>query len=216
MRNGKPVLVDGFCGAGGATKGYQRAGFYVIGVDIKPQPHYCGDEFIQADFMDFPLEGYDAVHASPPCQADSQMSACRPGLADTYPRLIAPMRERVRAWGGLYVIENVVGAPLLNSLLLCGSMFGLDLHRHRLFESNVPLPLMLHGGHDRPTSKAGHWRPGTIISVSGNCAPIAEARRAMGIDWMTRDELREAIPPQYAEFIGAQLLAALENERGAA
>lgn len=190
--------------------GYHRAGFEVVGVDNRFMPHYPF-EFIQADAMTFPLDGFDAIHASPPCQADSAMTACRPGLREKYPRLIAPVRDRLIAWGGPYVIENVVGAELRNPLMLCGSMFDLALHRHRLFESNVPLPLMLHGGHDRPTSPAGHYRPRTIISVSGNCSPIALAREAMGIDWMTRDELSQAIPPAFTEFIGAQLLAVLKD-----
>lgn len=207
----RPRILDLFCGAGGAAMGYHRAGFDVVGVDIAPQPHYPF-EFHQADAMTFSLDGFDAIHASPPCQHASAMTKCRPGLAATYPNLIPATRERLATTGLPYVIENVVGAALVNPLLLCGSMFGLDLHRHRLFESNVPLPLMLHGGHDRPTSPAGHWRPGTIISVSGNCSPIAEARRVMGIDWMNRNELSEAIPPAYTEFIGRQLMAHITDK----
>jgi DNA (cytosine-5)-methyltransferase 1 len=217
-----PWLLDAYCCAGGATRGYQRAGFRVTGVDLQPQPHYCGGEFIQADVLDLLadrsfLAQFDAVHASPPCQSDSQMSNCRRGLAEQYPQLIGPTRDALTAWGGPWVIENVDGADVArqdnlfgaNGLLLCGFMFGLRLYRHRLFESNFPLPGLHHPRHSIAASKAGHWEPGTIISVSGNCAPVAEARAAMGIDWMPRDYLREAIPPAYSEYIGLQLMAAL-------
>jgi len=206
-------LLDLFCGAGGAAMGYYRAGFDVVGVDINPQSRYPF-EFHQGDAMTWPLEGFDAIHASPPCQAYSVASKCRPGLAETYPDLVASVRELLKASGLPYVIENVLGAPMINPTLLCGQMFGLDLFRHRLFESNIELPFMLHG-HSKVGSQAGGssykggWRPGKIISVAGNCAPIAEARRAMGIDWMDRRGLAEAIPPAYTEWVGAQLLRAM-------
>lgn len=204
-----PRLLDLFCGAGGAAMGYHQVGFDVVGVDIAPQPRYPFT-FHQADAMTYPLEGFDAIHASPPCQAYSTMTRCRPGLSERYPDLVGPLRERLRKAGLPWVIENVVGAPLVNPMLLCGSMFGLPIHRHRLFEASFLLPLILHGGWDRPTSRAGHWEPGTIISVSGNCSPIALARAAMGIEWMNRRELSEAIPPAYTQWIGERLLEALE------
>lgn len=201
-----PRLLDLFCGAGGAAMGYHRAGFEVVGVDIIPQPRYPF-EFHQADAMTYPLEGFDAIHASPPCQAYSAMSRCRPGLAAAYPDLVASTRGRLQRAGVPWVIENVPGAPLEAPTLLCGQMFGLPLYRHRLFEANWPLPLILHPAHAIPTSRAGHWEPGTIINVAGNTSPIALAREAMGIDWMRRAELAEAIPPAYTEWVGRCLLA---------
>src|SRR4030042_5909308 len=124
----KPRLLDLFCGVGGASMGYYRAGFEVVGVDIKPQPHYPF-KFYQTDALEFPLEGYDAYHASPPCKGLSQASACRPGLADKYPNDIPTIRERLIAAGKPYVIENVPWALsyLRNPLLLCGTMFGLKV-----------------------------------------------------------------------------------------
>jgi DNA (cytosine-5)-methyltransferase 1 len=206
----KPRLLDLFCGAGGAAVGYARAGFEVVGVDIKPQPHYPF-EFHQADALTFPLDGFDVVHASPPCQAYSVMTASRPGLRETYPDLIPVTRIRLTESGLPYVIENVIGAPLLSPIVLCGSMFGRPLYRHRGFESAFDLRVPIHPKHQVPASKAGHWRPGTVISVAGNCAPIALARLAMGIDWTNRDELAEAIPPDYTEHIGSQLMAHLRS-----
>lgn len=211
----RPLLLDLFCGAGGAAVGYHRAGFDVVGVDIKPQPRYPFP-FIQGDAVQFLhdlewtqgiySERIHAIHASPPCQGYSAMSSCRPGLADRYPRLIEPVRELLDETGLPYVIENVPGSPLKNPVELCGQMFGLDLYRHRLFESNLSLIAPEHPVHVMPASKAGHWKSGTVMSIAGHVSPIAKAREAMGIDWMTRDGLAEAIPPAYTEHIGAQLL----------
>jgi DNA (cytosine-5)-methyltransferase 1 len=222
----RPVLFDLFSGAGGAGMGYDRAGFRVIGVDIKPQPRYPF-EFVQADAMQvlgyiadlaepWPGAPYPAaIHASPPCQAYSQMSACRPGLAAEYPELVDAVRAVLGDIGLPWVMENVAGSGLAeqddlfgaHGTLLCGSMFGRrDLQRHRLFEASFPLRPPHHPRHPLPASKAGHWKPGTAISVAGNCAPIAVAREAMGIDWMTRDELAESIPPAYTEYLGGFLM----------
>lgn len=197
--------------------GYDRAGFDVIGVDLHPQPNYPFT-FLQADALDV-LRGHvmlpsgwwrpAAIHASPPCQRHSAMSNCRPGLADSYPDLIAPVRELLEATGLPWVIENVPRAPLRADLTLCGTMFGRDLYRHRLFESNIPLSQPVHPPHTKPASRAGHWRPGTVISVAGNCAPVALAREVMGISWTNRNELGEAIPPDYAQHVGSDLLAYL-------
>ncbi|MBU2249763.1 MAG: hypothetical protein KKD77_23655 [Gammaproteobacteria bacterium] len=106
---GKPRLLDLFCGAGGSAKGLQRAGFYVVGVDIKNQPHYCGDEFHQADALTYPLDGYDAYWASPVCKGGSIASSCRPGLKAKYPEQITPIRKRLLETGKPYIIENVKG-----------------------------------------------------------------------------------------------------------
>lgn len=220
----KPVLLDLFCGAGGATKGYQRAGFYVIGVDLAPQPNYCGDEFHQADALNAlqalvrigTIYGLNvsAVHASPPCQAFSSMSACRPGLADSYPDLVQPVRELLVESTLPWIMENVPGAPMRKDVTLCGHMFGLALYRHRIFESNIALTEPDHPKHVTPGSRAGHWKPGQIISVSGHCAPIAVAREAMGIDWTNRHELAESIPPAYTQYLGIQLMRNLLEGRG--
>jgi DNA (cytosine-5)-methyltransferase 1 len=210
----KPRALDLYCGAGGAAVGYHRAGYEVVGVDREPQPNYPF-EFIQADAIEFlALHGreYDLRHASPPCQRYSPMSNCRPGLAEEYPDLIPVTRAVLELIGGPYVIENVPGSSLRVDVELCGQTFGLPLYRHRWFESNVPMLGIPHAKHRTPASRAGHWKPGTIMSVSGHVSPIAEAKRAMGIDWMTRDELAESIPPDYTQWIGEQLMYALERQ----
>lgn len=126
--------------------------------------------------------------------------------------MIGDVRILLRTIGLPYVIENVEGAPLIDPVMLCGRSFGLELYRHRLFESNVPMQKVGHPVHDIPASKAGHWKPGTIMSVAGHVSPVSEARRVMGIDWYTtRDQLVEAIPPAYTEWIGRQLLQVLER-----
>jgi DNA (cytosine-5)-methyltransferase 1 len=200
--------LDLYCCAGGAAVGLHRAGYDVTGVDIEAQPHYPF-AFIRGDALEAQLSGYDFVWASPPCQRYSRMSGCREGLSDTYPGgLIAATRAKLEAWGGPWVIENVVGAPLRDPVMLCGAMFGLKTYRHRIFESNLPLTVPEHPEHSIPASKAGHWKPGTFISVAGNCAPMAMAREAMGINWrMPRSNLVEAIPPAFAEYLARQILS---------
>ena len=209
----KPRLLDLFCGAGGAAMGYSRAGFDVIGVDVVDQPHYPF-EFIKADALTFPLDWVpDAVHASPPCQAYSAGKNIWKGrLPDgRHPDLVAPIRARLAAAGVPYVIENVVGAPLLNATMLCGDMFGLGVKRHRLFETSFFI-------WNPPVCRKRH--PDFFVSVFGGGAKAkksgrglaktnvvhAAASTAMGIDWMTRDELSQAIPPAYTEHIGGFLL----------
>ena len=142
--------LDLFCGAGGATRGMQRAGFHVTGVDVKPQPRYVGDAFIQADALSVSLDGYDFVWSSPPCQAHTVLK--KMWNAKAHIDLIPQTRAKFKAWGGPYIIENVVGAPLIRPVLLCGTMFNLgtgdaELRRHRLFESNCFLlaPECRHG-----------------------------------------------------------------------
>ena len=185
--------------------GLHQAGYSVVGVDNISQPYYPF-EFILGDARTVNLSGFDFVWASPPCQRYSRMTGCRSNLRDKYPNLIPEIREKLKQWGGEWIIENVVGAPLENPIMLCGAMFGLLTYRHRIFESNVPLSAPQHPEHRIPTSKAGHWRPGTFISVAGNCAPMALAREAMGIDWTTRSELVEAIPPVFSKYLANQIL----------
>lgn len=206
----KPRLLDLFCGAGGAAKGYQRAGFYVVGVDIKPQPRYAGDEFVQADALNFPLAGFDAIHASPPCQAYTK---ARKLQGKRHPDLIGVIRDRLNTTTCVpWVIENVPGAPLRNPTLLCGTMFGLRVYRHRLFEASFTLPFTLHPSHHRAQVKMGRpVREGDVIQPVGHFSNVAYARRAMDTPWMKQGEMAEAIPPAYTEWIGKELLRVLER-----
>jgi DNA (cytosine-5)-methyltransferase 1 len=218
----RPVIADLCCGAGGAAMGYHRAGLDVIGFDITDQPHYPFP-FIRCDVLDIDLRGFDAVHASFPCQRFSDL-AKRNGNAEDWPDLITPMRPRLIAAGIPYVIENVEGAPLIDPVTLCGTMFpGLRVLRHRLFESNVPLTAPPHGKHplvfthDKRKAHYGRLDQDTSyvqVTGGGNCS-IANARDAMGIGWMTKHELNEAIPPAYTEHIGGQVLMALDSELAA-
>jgi DNA (cytosine-5)-methyltransferase 1 len=196
--------------------GYSRAGFTVVCLDIAPQPH---NPFLcyQADALTFPFTKFDAIHASPPCQRWSDL-AKRNGNGDSWPDLIGPLRERLIAWGGPYVIENVERSPLVDPIMLCGTMFpGLRVLRHRLFESNVPLVAPPHGHHplvfthDKRKAHYGRLDQDTSfvqVTGGGNCT-VANKRAAMGIDWMSGAELNEAIPPAYTKHVGEQLMAAL-------
>lgn len=208
----RPRLLDLFCGAGGAAKGYADAGFEVVGVDIAPQPRYPY-AFHQADALTFPLDGFDAVHASPPCQAFSLAQRIRDR---DHPDLVAPIRERLTEAGLPYVIENVVGAPLKNPIMLCGAMFPeLRVYRHRLFEASFTLAQPEHPAHTAPLRKMGRPpQPGEYMHVVGNFSGAAAARAAMGIEWMTRDELRESIPPAYTRWVGESLFVELQTGQG--
>lgn len=187
-----------------------------MGVDITPQPNYPF-EFIQADALALNrklIASFDAIHASPPCQSYSDL-AKRNGNADAWPRLIDPIRNLLIRSGLPYVIENVEGAPLRNPTVLCGTMFpGLRVLRHRLFETNFCVLAPPHGKHplchtmDKRKAhygKTDDMRDFVSVNGGGNCS-VAAARDAMGIDWMTKDELNEAIPPAYTHFIGCHLL----------
>lgn len=206
----KPVLLDLFCGAGGAAKGYQRAGFYVVGVDINPQPRYCGDEFHQADALTFPLDGFDAVHASPVCKAYTRAKKIH-GHKEHYPTdQIETIRGRLKDRRIHYVIENVVGAPLLCPFTLCGTMFGLKVFRHRHFEASFLVGPIRHNRHAGTTnSHRGMGKGGEYVCVAGHNFLMSEAKAAMGIDWMTQAEISQAIPPAYTEFIGRYLMEAI-------
>lgn len=217
----KPRLLDLFCGAGGCTRGYQEAGFYVVGVDINPQPNYCGDEFWRDDALEIlkSWRGFDAVHASPPCQRYTGMNRRHAEARAANPDLIAPTRELLQETRLPYVIENVGGAvsELENPHRLCGRSLGIALHRHRLFETNFPLMAPPCTGGEDPFGVYGKldgrrlWTR-TDGSELRAASSLAEASEAMGIDWMGWDELRESIPPAMTRHIGGYLLRHLEHE----
>lgn len=214
----RPRLLDLFCGAGGAAMGYHRVGFDVTGVDIKAQPRYPF-AFLRADALEYVAahgREYEAIHASPPCQAYSRMLYVV-GRTEK-PRLIQPTREALLASGRPYVIENVEMArsELRSPLMLCGTMFGLRIRRHRLFECMPPPALLTPGC----TCRNG-VRDGVLIGhrLSGpkppgrKVPPVftgSELRDAIGVPWMTVQESKEAIPPAYTAFIGTALLARVE------
>ncbi len=210
----KPRLLDLFCGAGGAAEGYHRAGFEVVGVDIKPQPHYPF-EFHQADALTYPLEGFDAYHASPPCHFYSVTRNIHTCRDKDYPDLVDPVRELLEATNKPYVIENVVGAPLNLPVMLCGLMFQLKVLRHRLFECNFYCMQPGHPYHRNiEIGKNGFCCVVAHSAVKGNTNYQYPARKAMWveamqIDWMTKQELTQAIPPAYTEYIGSYLLKAI-------
>lgn len=228
-----------FCGAGGAAVGYDRAGFTVVGVDHVDQPNYPY-RFIQADAFDilesvaagghwfYELGEFDAIHASPPCQAYS-VATKRWGRSGEHADLVGETRALLEATGLPYIIENVVGAPLHNPIMLCGSSFGLDVERHRLFETNWPLMAAPCAHYLQPPrfetydargrglarSVPVYGQGRRVRSISGEALTPGEDRQlradAMGIDWMTDAELSQAIPPAYSEFIGTALREHLER-----
>lgn len=220
MADTRPRLLDLFCGAGGAAMGYYRAGFDVVGVDIEPQPNYPF-EFYEGDAITTlrglsvaGLNTFDAIHASPPCQGYTTMNN-RHGSKS--PQLIHLVRRRIQEIAKPYVIENVAGARshMRHPIELTGEMFGLGVYRPRLFETNPFMlapprpkrqnnPVAVYGKQDgrRLWTRAD----GTELRV----ADLETGSAAMGIGWMTWDELREAIPPAYTEWIGEQLLQHLQ------
>ena len=212
----KLKLLDLFCGAGGAAMGYYRAGFEVVGIDIMPQKNYPF-EFHQADATTYPLDGFDVIHASPPCQAYCALRHLMP--EKIYPDLIKAVRDWIFQGSAIYIIENVPKSPLINPIQLCGSSFGLKVRRHRLFESNVYLETLPcdHKKQGRPIDVSGtggrriNRRPDDHGGNTNKPRNIKEARGAMGIDWMTRYELSQAIPPAYTEYIGKQIIAFLDK-----
>jgi DNA (cytosine-5)-methyltransferase 1 len=210
-----PTLLDLFSGAGGAGMGYHRAGWEVVGVDLHPQPRYPF-MFVQSDAVTalvsllhggsvggYTLSDFDAIHASPPCQRNSTMTKglWKDRLKD-HPDLITPIRPLLKRTGKPYIIENVPGAPLHNPVILCGSMFGLKVRKHRLFECSFPVM----------TPPCNHKAQGRVVAVYGHSGGSSKRdgltfggvttwRDAMQIDWMTGAELAEAIPPAYTEHV---------------
>lgn len=230
-----PILIDLYCGAGGAGAGYRQAGFYVIGVDREPQPRYAGDRFIQADVLEFLRRmlaggtwdwiGPGAVaawHASPPCQ---RFSAITGAGRDDHPDLIKPTRVMLQLleqdWRTPYVIENVPRSPLLDPVTLCGQQFGLaipagELRRHRLFECSFDYQPPPKCRHPRGRKTIGIYGGGTrqVPRQDGgggdtHKASKVEAQALMQIDWMTREEMCQAIPPAFTRHVGAQLRHAI-------
>jgi DNA (cytosine-5)-methyltransferase 1 len=218
----RPVILDAFCGAGGAAKGYHDAGFDVVGVDVEPQPRYPY-EFHRGDAMTWPLNGFDAIHASPPCHDHSTVTGRNRkanGVKGTRWMLEATLR-RIIAAGVPFIVENVETAefpPGVFRIRLCGSAFGLDVQRHRWFATNVPMlepPCAHHLQPPRFRSLDSRRKDGALSRVVGvhghlNYAGERELReQAMGIDWMTVAELSQALPPAYTNWLGEQLLVHL-------
>ena len=204
----KPLLLDTFCGAGGCSKGYVDAGFDVVGVDINPQPRYPY-EFHQGDALEFIAKygkEFDVIHASPPCQ---EYSALKAVVDDPdYPDLVEATRKELIKTDKPYIIENVEGAPLINPVMLCGSMFGLRVRRHRLFESTPVIwfpPASCN--HLLKAPRTGR-KPNSsqFYSVVGHFSDVKGAGVAMGCEWMGQKEMSQAIPPAYTKWVGEQLM----------
>lgn len=248
-RMSRPKLLDLFCGAGGAAMGYHRAGFDPVGVDHIGQPRYPfafvredaigamnrlllggpGATLIDRDGRHWAMEDFRAIHASPPCQRYTSMQFLNPGRRQTHPDLVGPCRELLEATGLPWVMENVPGAPMPGAALVCGSAFGMDVRRHRLFLGSFLIlgTVCRHaaqkGQFPRGTGKALHYgrKPySNVVSVwggsGGGKGPKSLWQRAMGIDWMTRHELAQAIPPAYTEYVGRQLGTLLDQQPGGA
>lgn len=222
-------ILDLYSCAGGAAVGYHNAGFEVVGVDIEPQPNYPFEHHV-ADAIEFARSNwreFDAIHASPPCQAFSKTKTLHD---NEHPDLIEPTREVLNETGLPWVIENVVGAPLVNPIRLSGQHFGmiaedvdgvpLKLVRHRLFESNIFLtpPQEFHANKHMQTASVygagGGWTPKHRDNPErrgGYIPHIDVIKELLGIDWMTKHELSQSIPPKFTEWVGAQLIEQIER-----
>jgi DNA (cytosine-5)-methyltransferase 1 len=224
-------LLDLFCGAGGCSEGYQRAGFSPYGIDNDPKPlrHYpfpflqmdaleAIDRLLAGEGLTFSngetlyLEDFVAIHASPPCQEYSRTKSLHPHFS--YPDLLADVRTRLISTGQNWLIENVIGAPFQHWIMLCGMMFGLRTYRHRRFETSFLMMQPEHPKHIEKVLNRGYdpdWGGFFCVTGGGN-APVAVMKKAIGIDWMTRKEFTQAIPPAYTEYIGGFLMEAVLNE----
>ena len=228
----RPRLLDLFCCQGGAGTGYDRAGFDVTGVDIHPQPLYPF-RFVQASALDvlehWDLSAFDVIHASPPCQFKTQMAAAHRSRGfDSRADLLTPTRALLTGQSIPYVIENVPGAKakMAATMILHGGMFGLDVHRPRLFESNLLLLAPLSAQTREPVGVYGErpvkrWSSRLNGDMKGKrstfriARSLEEARELMGMPWADWFGCKEAVPPAYTEFIGAQLLDHIAAERAA-
>lgn len=216
-------LLDLYCGAGGCSMGYSRAGFTVTGVDIVQQKRYPFN-FIQADALEYLKNHhseFDAIHASPPCQKFSIASKVFRDKGKRYIDYLTPTREALMKLRKLYVIENVPGSPMNTCLILCGLMFGLKVFRHRKFESSILLFSQAHPSHNGKrigngyysvAGGAGRWKSWGKVVRDVSKGTAKQWSEAMGISWMTRKELTQAIPPAYTEYIGKQLIEVLNKE----
>lgn len=222
----RPRALDLFSRAGGVSEGLLLAGFDVVAVDIldcskafnrgpgNPERHERPAVFVQADALTFPLDGFDFIWASPPCQAYS-IATRNIGTATGRPDLLPATRERLKAHGAPWCLENVPGAPMRSDLVLCGCMFGLPLRRARWFEMEPRLFDLLptHNHSETPIGVYGNGTPSWHREKLGRNTTVEDWRLAMGIDWMGRDDLSQAIPPAYARWIGERALEEIEARR---
>ena len=224
-------MIDLYCCAGGAAMGYHQAGFdEIIGVDIVDRPNYPF-EFVKMDALEFlrtaDLSDVSFIHASPPCQCYSKLKHLSGNVEkweETHVDLVAPTREALIKTGKPFVIENVEGSPLINPIKLYGSQFpNLYTQRPRLFESNISLKEPVNPKVKHKTGKLGYGpAEDGFITVAG-----IRPQRGMnevqtklyygfalgGIDWMSLEELTQAIPPAYTEFIGKQIIEYLNIQK---
>lgn len=243
----RPRLLDLYSCAGGAARGYHEAGFDVVGVDIKRQRNYPYEHHV-ADAIEFVREyghEFDAIHASPPCQAYSIATAGNPAARSKHTRLIAATREALEESGRPWVIENVAQAKseMISPVMLCGRMFDLGafdedgvwlvLDRHRLFESSIPLEVPEHPFHgaeqvagvygggrrsSKPNATPADDRHAARYERKGGYVPRSKRvqQDLLGVDWMTIREMQESIPPAYSRFVGQQLRYYVERMTPAA
>jgi DNA (cytosine-5)-methyltransferase 1 len=201
--------LDLCCCAGGVSAGLVQAGFDVTGIDIEPQTHYPFN-FIQADALGLDTEylrQFDFLWASPNCQEYSMASMQFRLKGKQYPTLIEALRVMFIESGKPYVIENVEGAPLINPIMLCGTMFGIKTYRHRIFEANFPINQPAHGEHDKLQVKMGRpVKQGDYIQMVGHFSGVQYAREITGCYWMNQYELAQCIPPAYSKYIAQQYL----------
>lgn len=198
-------LLDLYCGAGGAALGYHQAGFdEIVGVDINPQPRYPF-EFVQADALEYPLDGFDVIHASPPCQAYSKCTAV--AYRQKHPRLIADTRKKLQKAGIPYIIENVESSRnhLNQPIMLCGSMFDLPIRRHRYFEIWPLIMFLMPSCNHKPNPVYITGTPRPKYGARKD-PPASVKRQALETPWMTIKDMDEAIPPAYTKFIGQKII----------
>jgi DNA (cytosine-5)-methyltransferase 1 len=226
----RPILLDLFCGAGGCTKGYQDTGFEVVGVDIEPQPNFCGEHLVQMDALlfvslllagesaqDWRLGDVAAIHASPPCPAHSSLNGW--SGETTSPDLVPSTRLWLEKTGLPYVIENVPGAPLVNAVQICGQALGLKVRRHRLFEANFPIMVPPCHHPEPPVIVVGGSIGRKVFDPrrKAKAPSFEEAKNVMEMPWARkRQEVVNAVPPAYTRLIGEQLQVHLAVRKAAA